>query len=1300
MKADPVAALVTPLVTTAKDKDQQYPGLVEFADASEQTVPIDVLLPAESYRMKRLRLHNKMKMTFAADGAQLTFDAGAKEATATFTPGQTLFNPACSLGCHNNFFIYKGRQSTSVADAYRALQDANEEGLTDSKDFVAAEEVPCGSDTVILPRGFGYSVLAFGIHAYKDIVFAGPGSSSVTAKSEADLPPYFTWPNMREKLFLGKDVADVCADHGYADAEGKCMCTSECPANMNTAVHQTSKLRNATKLHAQYRLNDLGQTSKSTAKYAFEFGNAFKLRRTKHQRTKASYQGCKVDGAAAGKLVGTYFGGVLASSDITAKIMPGNRVKVTGSIQDYATEVVDALALNFDGAIRVLDQAGALRVRTCGADEIKGMQAEATSDKCAAMFVKYGGAVNEDSDEACECLLDMPLQQDNGLFENIEGWCKTHGSTHTVADVLAQCQAKAGGATALVDVKNMPEAALAMHVYHAVVESMACLDDAQTVGLVAAAGLKEEKEATVHIYGGANLPQMDVHRLVDGNNVEGVVDHVYSGLSIKSGFKLGFTKVSKQDMRQNWKLLSPHDRVHGENAATMQELHTDAQYGFATQLIDVQITYSGWTTGAGPNVQLLERVVNYLLATYELQSHHKCFEFATGYNQQCIDQIVHDTIVEDLGNDECRLGKHEDCLERAIKVAVEAIRDIRGCGLLGSQVQVGHETRQKCADGVEEQRVLTLAASLANSTISLQASLREASNETEGTVTIVAQTTMPGLQANDVDAAALLDALAAAEEAHSRAGCKDKPPADPECLALNTELYTIKTAYKAVQAKVGESEDGGGDSGSGADTALGVVVAIALAILATYTIIYAHVRRRKQRAVDLAALAGTLSSTLPEPDSLVDDTQMGDPNGHLLDNSGGGGGDDGTPFDEFAAIGQHITAGEEAGEALYAEMEQRTLPLAVGTDAAMCLEPSAEQAELCTGTRGSDPQAEPLPAVPDAPADAMYAEWSAPTVDGTNAVAVEDDGLAPYDVVQPDSATANAAAAPYSLELRGHAVYVEACAYTSAKGKPCAHIAAAGAGSSYCQNHTCQHAGCAESKSSQQRFCTRHIATSSFAADAGVHDVALDAEGSGASTHTAEAPRPSGYFLASATGGADTDVGRPGASSTVGSKPRTPGRGKGAAGTIQTGRRGDAAVSRLSQAVELAGQSGALPYSVVPQGTQQMYADAEPVGDESSGDEDYDDASAYDPSLLVQSLDIAIEGASAAPGIGKRLAGNGRAAAVCTKKVKGTDCGKPTTSGRFCTHHTCPHASCSKPKPKKAAFCKKHGKALGARPVL
>ena len=203
-------------------------------------------------------------------------------------------------------------------------------------------------------------------------------------------------------------------------------------------------------------------------------------------------------------------------------------------------------------------------------------------------------------------------------------------------------------------------------------------------------------------------------------------------------------------------------------------------------------------------------------------------------------------------------------------------------------------------------------------------------------------------------------------------------------------------------------------------------------------------------------------------------------------------------------------------------------------------------------------------------------------VDGANAVAVEDDSLAPHGVVQPDSATADAAAAPCSLELRGRAVCVEACAHASAKGKPCAHIAAAGAGSSCCQNHTCQHAGCAESKSSQQRFCTRHIATSSFAADAGVHDVALDAEGSGASTHTAEAPRPSGYFLASATGGADTDVGRPGASSTVGSKPRTPGRGKGASGIIQTGRHGDAAVSRSSQALEMAGQSGALPHSVVP----------------------------------------------------------------------------------------------------------------------
>ena len=134
----------------------------------------------------------------------------------------------------------------------------------------------------------------------------------------------------------------------------------------------------------------------------------------------------------------------------------------------------------------------------------------------------------------------------------------------------------------------------------------------------------------------------------------------------------------------------------------------------------------------------------------------------------------------------------------------------------------------------------------------------------------------------------------------------------------------------------------------------------------------------------------------------------------------------------------------------------------------------------------------------------------APMADGPDGGATADDDLAPYDVLEPGGATDDAAAAPYSLDLRGHSVYVEACAYRSAKGKPCKHDATAGAGSSYCTNHTCQHPGCVEPKSSRARFCPIHTASSpASAAATDVYDQARDTEeGDAAATVAVAAGTP------------------------------------------------------------------------------------------------------------------------------------------------------------------------------------------------
>ena len=57
---------------------------------------------------------------------------------------------------------------------------------------------------------------------------------------------------------------------------------------------------------------------------------------------------------------------------------------------------------------------------------------------------------------------------------------------------------------------------------------------------------------------------------------------------------------------------------------------------------------------------------------------------------------------------------------------------------------------------------------------------------------------------------------------------------------------------------------------------------------------------------------------------------------------------------------------------------------------------------------------------------------------------------------------------------------------------------------------------------------------------------------------------------------------------------------------------------------------------------------------------------------------------------------------TCMKKISGTTrCGLLVAQGKYCPDHTCTRAGCSKPKGKKATFCKIHApNDTGTTPVL
>ena len=234
------------------------------------------------------------------------------------------------------------------------------------------------------------------------------------------------------------------------------------------------------------------------------------------------------------------------------------------------------------------------------------------------------------------------------------------------------------GAAGGIDVSGRADAALAFMLYHGVLEGMnklCAVGKNSKQALLKAAGVVYMVEATTVVYGGNNLPQIDVNRFVDANNKDGVVTAVYDAIKDMQGW----TNLNRDVMYEKWR-LAPAAEVHkkGRRAAP-------ARMGLATNLVHVELEYNRWSAEGGPNEAAVERVINWVLATYDIQTHHKCFTFQAGFDDVCVEEIVSTIIAKELkACTDVDKDSVASCRKAAVKAAKQKIIAIKGCGLLGT----------------------------------------------------------------------------------------------------------------------------------------------------------------------------------------------------------------------------------------------------------------------------------------------------------------------------------------------------------------------------------------------------------------------------------------------------------------------------------------------------------------------------------------------------------------------------------------------------------------------------------------
>jgi hypothetical protein len=110
-------------------------------------ISIDVKVAAGNYELGALYLQDDMVLSLDSDNVIITFSEDAAGPSASFTAGQTTEKSECSLGCHTNYWEYVGQGAEDGAIQVD-LSDAE-----NNDDLVAVDNVPCWSDSVVIPQG-------------------------------------------------------------------------------------------------------------------------------------------------------------------------------------------------------------------------------------------------------------------------------------------------------------------------------------------------------------------------------------------------------------------------------------------------------------------------------------------------------------------------------------------------------------------------------------------------------------------------------------------------------------------------------------------------------------------------------------------------------------------------------------------------------------------------------------------------------------------------------------------------------------------------------------------------------------------------------------------------------------------------------------------------------------------------------------------------------------------------------------------------------------------------------------------
>jgi hypothetical protein len=564
------------------------PEEVSFGDGAGNFESIDVKVPAGEYELGGLILQDNMVLSLDEDGVVLTFSEEAVGPSAQFIAGQTTEKGACSLGCHNNFYQYVGRDAEDAALNF----DADD---LDTESYVEALATPCGSDTVVIPHGYNVNLLALGFHAYKEVLYVQDGEV-VYVESPSQLPEFMLYPaTAGAKVLIGDDVDEQCQDSGNSNpADLSCVCASECSRGAD-ALDESNTIRAAAQSWSKYKL--AATEDGEFRQFDFTFARAW-------DENSGMTAECEVTGdAVALNLKGDSYGDLTADgNDITVEIMFEQRsFKVYGALSTTGG-LFDGQRTQFPGPIAVLPHTDA------NATEVDA-----------------------------------------------------------------------------VDVKGDSDAALAMRVYAAVLKSMdralSCnVDNYDAV--LATSGWHEEEDVSERVYIGGNLPQMDVNRMVDANNKQGVVDAAFEAIESFAGW----TDLSKDVMFFDWKLVNPEERAKGRRS-------TPIRHGYATNLIQVSLEFTRYSTTTGVDYTSIRDRLNHVLATYDTTTHHSCFTFEFGFDDACISELVTNAIAAQLA--ECTVAEAEQCRDDATATALAIILEIKGCGLLGSVTKNG---KTECSD--------------------------------------------------------------------------------------------------------------------------------------------------------------------------------------------------------------------------------------------------------------------------------------------------------------------------------------------------------------------------------------------------------------------------------------------------------------------------------------------------------------------------------------------------------------------------------------------------------------------------